>query len=295
VGNTMQETLMAYKNVYNMSGNRINPAQQAKKKELEGKKSEVLEQIKNMQNNFAEEVADKMFSIDKMAKNLDIDMGILPEMNYEDVWPEAAQEQEQFDSKASKEMGRMVRNGQKGAGLFGTNVRDILVFIDKKKEKVEEIDVLALFKDKIHASKLEDLNNDFKVSNYMDDRAIVGVYGTKREHIPFTTEFDSVKKENMKKNVSLYNSIIKDDLVFHNDVKRVIAKNFKFSKKDFWRGAQEEGSLDVRNLWKLPTRQGDDFYEVSNPKYENKVAVSILVDISGSQNKDATEYGKKIQ
>ncbi len=268
---------------------------QNKKKALEGKKNEVLEEIKNMQNNFAEEVADKMFGIDKMAKKLDIDMGILPEMNYEDVWPEAAQEQEQFDSKASKEMGRMVRNGQKGAGLFGTNVRDILVFIDKKKEKVQEIDVLALFKDKIHASKLEDLNNDFKVSNYMEDRSIVGVFGTKREHIPFTTEFDSIKKENVKKNLPLYNSIIKDDMVFHNDVKRVIAKNFKFSKKDFWRGAQEEGSLDVRNLWKLPTRQGDDFYEVSKPKYENKVAVSILVDISGSQNKDATEYGKKIQ
>lgn len=268
---------------------------QGKKKELESKKEEVLSQIKNMQNNFAEQVADKMFEVDKMAKNLDVDMGILPEMNYEDVWPEAAQEQELFDSKASKEMGRMVRNGQKGAGLFGTNVRDILVFIDKKKEKVEEIDVLAIFKDKIHASKLDDLNNDLKVDNYMEDRSIVGVYGTKREHIPFTTEFDSVKKDNMKKNFNLYSSIVKDNIGFHNDVKRVIAKNFKFSKKDFWRGAQEEGSLDVRNLWKLPTRQGDDFYEVSNPRYENKVAVSILVDISGSQNKDATEYGKKIQ
>lgn len=47
VGNTMQETLMAYKNVYNMSGNRINPAQQAKKKELEGTVDRIQSDVKN--------------------------------------------------------------------------------------------------------------------------------------------------------------------------------------------------------------------------------------------------------
>lgn len=53
--------------------------------------------------------------------------------------------------------------------------------------------------------------------------------------------------------------------------------------------------MNARNLWKLPTKQGDDFYEVSKPKFVNKTAATILVDISGSHSKEATDYGKKIQ
>lgn len=37
------------------------------------------------------------------------------------------------------------------------------------------------------------------------------------------------------------------------------------------------------------------FYEINNPKFINKVAVSILVDISGSQNKENTGYGEKLK
>lgn len=52
-------------------------------------------------------------------------------------------------------------------------------------------------------------------------------------------------------------------------------------------------NLDARNLWKIPTNQGNDFYEINNPKFINKVAVSILVDISGSQNKEKySGYGE---
>lgn len=265
------------------------------KKSLIQKKEQISEQIKKIQNKFAEQTAEKMFHLDSMGQNAYIDFDILPELNYQDSWPEASQTQQNFDEKASKESGKMVRNGQKGAGLFGSNVRDIITFIDKKKEIVEEIDVLEIFKGKIHTSKLEDLNNDIKQTNYMEDRSVVGIFGTRRELIPFTTEFDSIKKENTSKDIAGFNQIVSENAVFFRDLKRVFAKNFKFSKKDFWKGGKEEGNLDVRNLWKLPTRQGNDFFEISNPKFENKVAASILVDISGSQNKEATEYGKKLR
>lgn len=265
------------------------------KRELESNKNSLLEKIKEVQGKFAEEAAEEMFKIDKMGSKANIDLDILPEINYQDAWPDAASVQEEFDSKASKASGKMVRNGQKGAGLFGTNIRDIMTFIDKRKEKVEEIDVLEIFKGRIHASKLEDLNNDMKVANYQEDKSVVGVFGTRREHIPFTTQFDSTKKEIVTKDIKGYQNVVNKNASFYRDLKRIFARNFKFSKKIFWRGAQEEGSLDVRNLWKLPTKQGDDFFEISNPKYENKVAATILVDISGSQNKEATEYGEKIR
>ena len=78
-------------------------------------------------------------------------------------------------------------------------------------------------------------------------------------------------------------------------IKKVFSKKFKFAKKDFWKGNQEDGNLDVRNLWRLPTNQGDDYYEVSKPKFINKTAATILVDLSGSQSKEATDFGEKIK
>lgn len=47
VGNTMQETLMAYKNVYNMAGNRISPAQQTEKKVIKSVVERIHSDIKN--------------------------------------------------------------------------------------------------------------------------------------------------------------------------------------------------------------------------------------------------------
>jgi myosin heavy subunit len=270
--------------------------------EIEGKKRDLVEeqtkfenQIISVQNHFMEKAAEVMCELDSAGKSSDIDLDILPEMNYTDSWPEAAATQEAFDKKATKDSGKMVRNGSKGAGLFGSNIRDIITFIDKAVEKVEEIDVAEIFKGRIHASKLEDMNSDTKQMNYMEDKSVVGVFGTRREHIPLTTEFDSIKKENHSTDQKGLHELMLENATFYRDIKRLFARKLKFAKKDFWKGAQEEGDLDNRNLWKIPTNQGTDFYEVSNPKFVNKVAATILVDISGSQNKESTEYGKKIR
>lgn len=265
------------------------------KAEMVQENNNLISQMDNMQSAFMEKASEAMFALDKQGRAADMDMGIMPDLNYEDSWPEAAAAQQQFDQSASNATGKMVRNGQKAAGLFGSNIRDIVSFIDKTKEKVEEINVAEIFKNKIHASKLEELHSDVKEMNYMEDKSVVGVFGTRRDHIPLTTEFDSVKKENVSNKMQDKNALMVEHGAFYRDLKRLFARKLKFAKKDFWRGGQEEGQLDARNLWKLPTRQGDDFYEVSNPKFVNKLAATILVDVSGSQNKDATEYGKKIR
>lgn len=267
---------------------------QQKNKMLD-KANKIDAQIDKIQAEFMEKAANAMFEMDKMGRSNDMDLDIMPELNYEDSWPEAAAAQEQFDEQATKKSGKMVRNGQRAAGMFGSNVRDIITFIDKKKEQVEEIDVSEIFKNKICTSKLDDFNADTKQMNYMEDKSVVGVFGTRREHIPMTTMFDSVKKENTSNKMQDFKDLMAENAPFYRDLKRVFARRFKFSKKDFWKGGQEEGNFDTRNLWKLATNQGDDFYERNNPKFENKVAASILIDLSGSQNKEATEYGKKIR
>ncbi|NCQ52133.1 hypothetical protein GW796_09625 [archaeon] len=251
--------------------------------------------MNRIQSDFMEKVAKEMFEIDQNLRKSDFDVNILPELNYEDSWPEAAIAQEVFDKKATEQTKKIVRNGQKAAGMFGSNIRDIITFIDKKKEQVAIIDVTEIFKGKITISKFDDVNSDTKHTNFMEDKSVVGVFGTHREHIPLTTMFDSIKKENKGLKLSELRETLVENNVFYRDLKTVFARKFKFAKRDFWKGSQEEGSLDNRSLWKLPTNQGDDFYEVSNPKFINKVAATILVDISGSQNKEATEYGKKIR
>ena len=47
VGNTMRETLMSYKNVFNMAGNRINNESRSDRKELKSVVSRIQSDIKN--------------------------------------------------------------------------------------------------------------------------------------------------------------------------------------------------------------------------------------------------------
>ena len=248
--------------------------------------------IESIENNLAEQTAKQLFDVSKTAANFDIQ--VLPPINYDGAWPEATSVQESWDKKATEEKGVIVCNGSRVAGLFGSNVRDIVTFVDKQKEKVVDIDLSTVFKEKLGTSKLSEFNSEIKKSNY-EDKSITGVFGTHREHIPSTTVFDTIKNENTSTQVNELNKIRKDNVEFFLNLKRTVAKKFKFAKKDFWRGSQEDGQLDSRSLWKLPTKQGDDFYEVNNPKFVNKLAVSILIDISGSQDKEATGFGEKIK
>jgi hypothetical protein len=192
--------------------------------------------------------------------------------------------QTQFDKAASKEKGQVVRNGQRAAGLFGSNTRDVLTYIDKKANEVEEIDVQAAFKEKIHASKMDVLNQVAPQHNRADVSQL-GVFGTHRPHIPMTTQFDVFKKELTWKDDKAYQQVLSKNAAFFHQLVLACRKALKFSKKPIWKGGQEEGSFDARSLWKLPTNMGDDFYEREHTRFENKLAACILVDMSGSMAK----------
>ena len=253
------------------------------------------QKIMDINHKMQEETAKAMFSLDEDLRKTGSEIEIVPSLNYEDSWPEAAQVQDKFDKSATEKTGKIVRNGGRAGSQFGTNLRDILTFIDKKKEQVQEIDVLAIFKDKIKVSKFDDFNDIQKQSNQKEDSSVVGVYGTVRQHLPLTTMFDNIKNELTSNQKNDLHRLLNQNAPFIRKLKQVFTKKFKFTKKDFWRGGQEDGNLDVRNLWKLPTKMGEDFYEVNNPKFVNKLAASIIVDISGSQDKELTGYGEKLK
>jgi len=220
--------------------------------------------------------------------------GTLPDLNYVEDWPEAAAAQEQFDEFASDRLGGLVRNGM-GAGLFGTNIRDIVIYIDATKADVDAIDVSKLFKEKLQVSRFDDLNDFERDFNDREDTGEVGNIRIGRELIPVTTQYDSVRRETSSTAMPEVAKLLAKNGSFYRDLERIFQKKFKFAKKDYWRGGKEEGDLDARSLWKIPTGQGDDFYERNERKPINKTIASILVDISGSQNKEDTDYGKRIQ
>ncbi len=234
-----------------------------------------------------EQINDKLAKTQKDLKSnlLDMvyDMQAQENPNMDPSWPEAAQLQNEFDRKLAKETGQFVSNGIKQASPFGSNVRDMTVFIDKSKEKVQEINVLEIFKDQIKLTNLEQFNEDELVKNY-EDKSRVGVYGTRRQHIPSTTVYDKIIMNNHNNEQKEFSEMLQRNHCFYHQLKNIFQKKLKFSKKDFWKGAQEEGRFDNRNLWKLPANQGSDFYEINNPKYINKVSACILIDISGSHD-----------
>lgn len=257
-----------------------------------------LEQgIDNIFTQVQERLLNKMYELDKKGMGQEIPMNILPEFEETPGWAEADAAQQQFDARASNERKEIIRNGGRMAGLLGSNLRDLSVYIDKKLETVKEINLLDIFEKKSGVSRFPELNvgDEGMNTNNSADKSIRSAFGSLQKHTVLTTQFDIVKNENVAKDAKLSKQLMMQNVDFFRVLKRTFMNRFKFTKKDYYRGGKEEGQLDNRNLWKLPTRQGDDYFEVNNPKFVNKMAATILIDVSGSQDKDETNYGEKLQ
>lgn len=77
----------------------------------------MLEKVEKVQEAFMEKAAETT-CLTLIKCQVILNWRLCQRLNYEGVWPEAAQAQEAFDKKATSEQGKIVRNGQKAAGLF---------------------------------------------------------------------------------------------------------------------------------------------------------------------------------
>jgi hypothetical protein len=239
---------------------------------------------------------DTMYDLDHEAQKYDLPIDVLPPFEDTPAWPEADQFQQEFDEKASKIRKEFVRNGGRAAGKIGTNLQDLSIYIDNALEKVKNIDLLKIFGEKSGYSRLPDLNQPTSIiANYTEDQATLHSLGSLSKHTVLSKDFDSILIKNNATNKKEILHLLHENAEFIRNMKRVFALKFKFNKKDYFRGGQEEGYLDSRNIWKLPTNQGDDYFEINQQKMINKISASILIDISGSQDKTNTEHGKKLK
>lgn len=252
----------------------------------------ITQEIDRVQN----KILDTVFDLENEAAKHDLPLDVLPQFQETPAWPQADEVQQEFDEQASKARKEIIRNGGRMAGRLGSSLEDLAVYIDNALERVKEIDLVEIFSDKAGFSRLPQFNQpEAVVSNYTDDQSTINALGSLYRHTVLTTTYDGIKLKNMGKNRAEITQLLTQEQNFIRSLKRVFQLKFKFSKRDYFRGGQEEGALDARNIWKLPTRQGEDYFEVNQPKMNNKIAASILVDISGSQDKANTEGGKKLK
>lgn len=269
----LESEISEINNAINQAGNEINAL-------YETEKNKILEQ---------------MYSLDSEALNSDIPISLLPEFIETPGWPEADEVQKQMDTKFSKDKKELVRNGAKVAGFLGSNLRDLGVYVDKKAHSVKEVNLLDIFKEKVDFSLLPELNEAIQVNKMTTDKSIRSNWSSLEKHTVLTTQFDKITQDNVSRDRTLVSNLLMTNQLLVKQVNKVFLEKFKFTKKDFFRGGKEDGQLDTRNLWKLATERGDDYFEVNHHKYVNKMAASILIDVSGSHSKSETDYGKNLQ
>ena len=252
-----------------------------------------IEKFKNQKDKMQNEMVLKTYNkLKEINQGLDgFEVQLVEPQNYGDVWPEAAKVQSKFDEEASNQTQKPVANGQ-FVGLTGSNIRDIITHIDHKKEQVKDINILDMFKDKINPSRLDSFQENSMYPKNSMDKTSKGLKGSYRPHLPLTTVFDTITNKNM--GVAPV-KLLQNNRLFIEQLKAVFVKKFKYSKKPYWVGAQEDGKLDVRSIWKLPTNMGNDFFEINRNKFQNQVTASILIDVSGSQEKKETNFGENLK
>lgn len=201
-------------------------------------------------------------------------------------WDSANDVQQQFDQQATTETGKMVVNG----GFSGSNIRDMVLLIEKGTTDLQTIDLVELFKQKHSVSKLDSFNDVSQVKNTEENDRVTESTTLKdtRKHLPLTNQFDAVKTSNVAAGAELH-KLREVNVDTISQVKKIFRQKLNYQKKIRFHGGQEEGELDSRALWKLATNSGDDFYEIPHPIKVNQVVASIALDISGSMEKNLVQ------
>lgn len=266
--------------------------QELQKSEYKKKYDSLDEEIKKLKKEIAKKAIEKIKAAHEEMSDSEHRESVIPSLDPVPGWEEASTAQQQFDTEASEKSGQIVVNG---CGLFGTNVREIISYLNKTLDDIQSIDLMEHFKIKHKISKFDDFNElDTKLNNTQEFNSGRKPSKDIRRMIPMTKEFDKTINK-LTSDGSELSSIRSEHRDLIARLKNLFKTKLKFSKKQWYKGNQDEGSLDSRSLWKLATKDSDNIYEINNPKPVNKVSASVLVDISGSMDKSYTEHGKRLK
>jgi hypothetical protein len=252
-------------------------------------------ELREMQNNALEGSGQTIQSLDQMLKDAGMGEGLLPDFQEADDWNEADSAQQEFDKDASEALDTPVING---CSPFGSNVRDIIIRLTDVSDKLDTIDIAALLGKKFSVSKVESLN-DFDSENTntaeMGDGEATKAKPSTRPHLASTTKYDIVTQQ-VNGDAKELATIKKDKATDIEKLTNLLRAKFRFKQKPRFRHNQEEGSLDTREIWRVPNNlNADRIFEQQFKKPDSKVQVSVAIDISGSMDKAVSDYGDKVK
>lgn len=258
--------------------------------EAEKKFDAARDNIKQNQQKMQDKLVDALKKSQKALEKQGMEMPNMPGFEKSEEWPDSDPVQQEFDQEASQHTGDIVNNGV--SFDFGGD-RAIMSFIDQSIDDVKSFNVLEHFANKLEDNKLDNFN---EVVNTLETSEKSKTNQTAAKHIAVTEKFDKIEYKT-NANGSDLNIIRRDNAQVLKNLKNIFRTRLRFSKKDHFKGNHDEGSLDTRSLWKLATPSVDDgsYFEVNNPKFINKVASTIVADISGSHEKEYTDYGNKVK
>lgn len=249
------------------------------------------EEIRQSKQQSSEQTTKMLEQLQEELNKAGIPIELIPQFQENPAWADGDEAQKEFDSMASDQTGQIVNNG---CGFSLQSPRDIITYIDKVKNDVSNFDLGEHFYESNHESKLESFNEETSQLNNTKELSDGKTFKSNRRHTALSTQYDKFVNKNHSDGKEL--TQLKIDLAKPiSQVKNLFRTHLRFDKKDYFKGNQEEGRLDSRNLWKLATKTDDLYYEVNKPKFINKASAAIVMDISGSMDKDFTEHGKKLK
>jgi cobaltochelatase CobT len=75
----------------------------------------------------------------------------------------------------------------------------------------------------------------------------------------------------------------------------VFKQKFRFKQKPKFKSNREDGTLNARDLWQIPNGLSQRIFEERMKNLDSKVQVAVALDISGSMDKEETQYGEKMR
>ena len=259
-----------------------------KHEEISDEMQEIRDELKDLVTEFkkaqSKELLDsteKLQQLQDLCDKMGLPANVSPKFEPIPGWDEANDAQKTFDKTATAQKGQPIVNG----GVGATDIRDVLIMMDKGESELKAIDLAEIFKKENSISRLESYNDTSQVKNTSNTPNNGNI---KREgvnkHIPMTTTFDVVAKKT-RSNSSKLLKLKSENKGLIRKVKEIFRNRLRYNKKIRFKGDKEEGLLDTRTIWRMASDTGDDFYETPKALKVNQVACSIMLDVSGSMEK----------
>ena len=227
----------------------------------------------------------------KMAKNGLESLDAMPEFESNPAWEESDEVQKEFDEEASAG-DDLVQNG---CSKIGSGGRNVLMIVDKLEDNLEALDFTKIFKGKLGLDELKNYNDFLSEVRNVSDIKDSNVALVDKQYFPATTKFDISRAELKPNNLDVIMAIKNKNAAIISELAAILKVKMRNVRHIKFRGNQEEGVIDARSVYKIPNNIDDHIFEKAFVKPNDRVIVTIAIDLSGSMDKDYTEGGRKLR